>query len=65
MIETEIETLRSYLIIMKVNLASHCNQAQARLTHLFFEKDTEPYARTRDAQVQRLAKEPWWNEPTP
>jgi len=32
-------------------------KAQVRLTHLFFEKDTEPYARTRDAQVQRLAKD--------
>ncbi|CAJ1336618.1 unnamed protein product [Effrenium voratum] len=28
-----------------------------RLTHLFFEKDTEPYARLRDARVAQLAKD--------
>ena len=29
---------------------------EVRLSHLFFEKDTEPYARVRDAEACRMAK---------
>ena len=47
---------------------SHPSQAEVHLSQLFFEKDTEPYARQRDAQVLRMAQVPsswfcrsgWW-----
>ena len=33
-------------------------QDEVHLSHVFFEKDTEPYARQRDAQVLRMAEVP-------
>ena len=38
--------------------ATTLGQAEVQLSHVFFEKDTEPYARQRDAEVLRMAEVP-------
>lgn len=55
-LESKLSTLNSRLIVLRGNpidvLKILCKDQKVQL---YFEKDTEPYAKSRDAQVERLA----------